>query len=66
MQTPAPTRADFLRSIAAASATAITPAPRTDLPKARVVAQQVREEFLHAWNGYKRFAWGYDEVRPVS
>lgn len=35
-------------------------------PNARAVAQQVREEFLHAWNGYKRFAWGWDEVRPVS
>lgn len=21
---------------------------------------------MHAWNGYKRFAWGLDEVRPVS
>jgi Glycosyl hydrolase family 47 len=30
------------------------------------VARAVRDEFLHAWNGYKQFAWGYDEVRPVS
>lgn len=26
----------------------------------------MRTEFLHAWNGYKQFGWGYDEVRPVS
>lgn len=26
----------------------------------------MRDEFLHAWGGYKRFAWGFDEVRPVS
>ncbi|KAF9579342.1 hypothetical protein BGW38_004440 [Lunasporangiospora selenospora] len=28
--------------------------------------KQVREGFAHAWNGYKKYAWGYDEVRPVS
>lgn len=36
------------------------------VPKAKTVAGQVRDEFLHAWNGYKRFAWGFDEARPVS
>jgi mannosidase alpha-like ER degradation enhancer 2 len=30
------------------------------------MAQRVREEFLHAWNAYKRYAWGYDELRPLS
>ena len=34
--------------------------------KPAAVANQVRAEFLHAWNGYKRFAWGRDEVAPVS
>lgn len=29
-------------------------------------AQQVRQEFLHAWNGYKQYAWGHDELRPLS
>jgi len=29
-------------------------------------ATQIRNEFLHAWNGYKQFAWGHDEVHPVS
>jgi hypothetical protein len=29
-------------------------------------ATQVRNEFLHAWNGYKQFAWGHDQVNPVS
>ncbi|MDQ2992056.1 MAG: glycoside hydrolase family 47 protein [Candidatus Eremiobacteraeota bacterium] len=36
------------------------------MPAPAVVARQVRDEFLHAWNGYKRFAWGSDEVRTVS
>ncbi|KAF2147134.1 glycoside hydrolase family 47 protein [Aplosporella prunicola CBS 121167] len=26
----------------------------------------VRDQFLHAWNGYKQHAWLRDEVRPVS
>jgi len=54
-----------LGSLAAASASAAT-ANLPSVPDAREVARQVREEFLHAWSGYKRFAWGYDEVRPVS
>ena len=29
-------------------------------------AKLVREEFLHAWNGYKQYAWGHDELRPLS
>jgi len=36
------------------------------MPSPKSIASQVRAEFLHAWNGYKRFAWGYDEVKPVS
>ncbi|MBC5816233.1 MAG: glycoside hydrolase family 47 protein, partial [Candidatus Eremiobacteraeota bacterium] len=32
----------------------------------RAVAREVRDEFLHAWNGYKQFAWGADELKPVS
>src|SRR5438477_8868061 len=29
-------------------------------------AAQVRAEFLHAWNGYKKFAWGHDDLKPLS
>lgn len=29
-------------------------------------AASVREEFLHAWNGYKKYAWGHDALRPLS
>ncbi len=35
-------------------------------PKPQAIAEEVRAEFLHAWQGYKRFAWGYDEVKPIS
>src|SRR5215471_16162720 len=27
---------------------------------------QVRTEFLHAWSGYKQFAWGHDDLKPLS
>src|SRR3979411_235243 len=30
------------------------------------LATQVRAEFLHAWNGYKKYAWGHDDLRPLS
>jgi mannosidase alpha-like ER degradation enhancer 2 len=30
------------------------------------LAGRVRAEFLHAWRGYARLAWGHDELRPVS
>ncbi|KAH7060410.1 putative endoplasmic reticulum mannosyl-oligosaccharide 1,2-alpha-mannosidase [Macrophomina phaseolina] len=28
--------------------------------------QKVKEEFLHAWHGYKNYAWLHDEVTPIS
>src|SRR5215207_2167871 len=30
------------------------------------LAAQVRAEFLHAWNGYKKYAWGHDDLKPLS
>jgi mannosyl-oligosaccharide alpha-1,2-mannosidase len=38
----------------------------TPPPPAKQAATQIRNEFLHAWNGYKKFAWGHDQVNPVS
>jgi ER degradation enhancer, mannosidase alpha-like 2 len=29
-------------------------------------ADRVRQEFLHAWEGYKKYAWGHDELKPLS
>ncbi|KAM3867737.1 mannosidase, alpha, class 1B, member 1b [Diretmus argenteus] len=28
--------------------------------------EAVRDAFRHAWKGYKDFAWGHDELRPIS
>jgi len=30
------------------------------------MAERVRQEFLHAWQGYKKYAWGHDALKPLS
>jgi Glycosyl hydrolase family 47 len=30
------------------------------------MANRVRKEFLHAWDGYKQYAWGHDALKPLS
>src|ERR1700746_2268039 len=30
------------------------------------MANRVREDFLHAWNAYKQYALGHDELKPLS
>jgi hypothetical protein len=58
-------RRNFL--LTAASAAAIPALARgQSIPDAKAIGAQVRDEFVHAWNGYKQFAWGFDEVLPVS
>src|ERR1041384_8451361 len=28
--------------------------------------REVRAEFLHAWNGYQKYCWGHDDLKPLS
>jgi mannosidase alpha-like ER degradation enhancer 2 len=37
----------------------------TDAQKNEMAAK-VRAEFLHAWQGYHQYAWGHDELLPLS
>src|SRR5689334_25183195 len=30
------------------------------------LAEEVKTEFQHAWNGYKTYAWGNDDLKPLS
>jgi mannosidase alpha-like ER degradation enhancer 2 len=30
------------------------------------LAEEVKAQFLHAWEGYKKYAWGHDELKPIS
>ena len=58
-----------LALIAALAAAALACAAKT-APPARpadgALAEEVKRELLHAWNGYKQHAWGHDDLLPVS
>src|SRR4029453_11167607 len=30
------------------------------------LAADVKSEFIHAWTGYKKYAWGHDDLKPLS
>lgn len=32
----------------------------------KLLADSVRKEFLHAWDAYKQFAYGHDELKPLT
>lgn len=48
-----------------AQSIAVSPAAMSEAQKAEL-AGQVREEFLHAWDGYRKYAWGHDALKPLS
>jgi ER degradation enhancer, mannosidase alpha-like 2 len=50
---------------AGATRTAATTPAWTDARKAEMAAN-VRGQLLHAWQGYRKYAWGHDELRPLS
>jgi ER degradation enhancer, mannosidase alpha-like 2 len=35
-------------------------------PNNAEMARLVREEFRHAWAGYRQYAWGHDELKPLT
>src|SRR4029453_33557 len=35
-------------------------------PNKQKLAAEVKAEFLHAWNGYKKNGWGHDDLKPLS
>jgi mannosidase alpha-like ER degradation enhancer 2 len=41
-------------------------AQKSSAPSPGPMALQVRSEFLYAWNAYKQYAWGHDELKPLS
>lgn len=44
---------------------AAPPQPSAGVDRAAMV-ERVRAETRHAWNGYVKYAWGHDELRPVT
>jgi mannosidase alpha-like ER degradation enhancer 2 len=51
-----------LTVLLAASGASAQPAK---LDRAKLAAQ-VKTEFMHAWNGYKQYCWGHDDLKPLS
>lgn len=46
-------------------ATACSSEPQPTVDK-QAMAEKVKQEFLHAWEGYKEHAWGSDDLAPLS
>ena len=64
LQTKVPIfRSVILLLILLLSAPGVCPQPNA---KKSGLASEVRAEFLHAWNGYKKYAWGHDDLKPLS
>jgi len=59
------TTSTLLQSQSAQSSAPAAAASMTDAEKA-ALANRVRAETLHAWNGYKKYAWGHDALKPLS
>jgi mannosidase alpha-like ER degradation enhancer 2 len=58
-----------LPGLAVAGPAVPPPAPAADgvdEAEAAHLAARVKEEFQHAWGGYKRYAWGHDGLKPLS
>jgi mannosidase alpha-like ER degradation enhancer 2 len=54
-------------SAPAASPTAVRrPATRPAALNRTALADRVREELLFSWHSYEQYAWGHDELRPVT
>lgn len=45
---------------------AAAPAVRAAAPDKAAYAEAVKQEFRHAWENYKAYAWGHDELKPLS
>lgn len=55
-----------LISLMACLTTLVTPSAFAKPARVPNRANQVKVEFLHAWNGYKKYAWGHDDLKPLT
>jgi mannosidase alpha-like ER degradation enhancer 2 len=55
-----------MKIIALFSAAALLLLPGTAEPAPLDLAAGVRAEFLHSWQAYEKYAWGHDELQPLS
>lgn len=61
-----PVNQTFASTVAQSPSASTGAAEDNALPSQAVMAERVRAEFLHAWSGYRKYAWGHDELRPLS
>ncbi len=54
------------RAAALGPETGASPSPTPSPIDRAALAAAVRAELVHAWKGYERYAWGHDELKPVS
>ena len=45
--------------------TSVVAPAQTQVNKPQLAAE-VRTEFLHAWQGYKKYCWGHDDLKPLT
>jgi mannosidase alpha-like ER degradation enhancer 2 len=60
--------ASFLVPLIAPAQPATAPPASTSMTASEkaATADRVRAETLHAWNAYKKYAWGHDELKPLT
>lgn len=62
--------AALLVALVLASACAVSSRPpaasRKPAPDRAALAARVKEEFLFSWRAYERYAWGHDELKPLT
>ncbi|MDQ5844393.1 MAG: glycoside hydrolase family 47 protein, partial [Acidobacteriota bacterium] len=61
-----PNTSILIRLAAVVLISCIAPAAYPQRVNKAKLASEVRSEFLHAWNGYKKYAWGHDDLKPLS
>jgi mannosidase alpha-like ER degradation enhancer 2 len=68
MKLPSPLELNMRTLIAALLLIVLTAGSANSQPpvQRRQLANEVKAEFLHAWQGYKKYAWGHDDLKPLS
>jgi mannosidase alpha-like ER degradation enhancer 2 len=56
----------LLPAVALAAPPALKPLRPVSEAESAVLAQRVKDEMRHAWQGYKQYAWGHDALKPLS
>ncbi len=56
----------FPLALMLAALSALPAAAGAQEPDTQALAREVRAEFLHTWRAYRTYAWGHDELKPLS